>query len=235
MVEVIKQRTHPSWHKLLIECYNKLEPNYQEFLEQGGYLPTNNRLFDAFAMPKDELKYILFGQDPYPREASAIGVAFIDGAVKEIFSQNGLSKEVNRATSLRNFIKMALLAEGLIKDSSQEAIASLDKRGLIDSIYELKSNFEKNGVLLLNAALIFEDKRKSNYHAKQWQPFIKHFLDSIDSKTKLILFGNFAKAIEKKFNPKQKSILLEHPYNNTFIQNINAHKLFSPMKLLFKN
>ena len=235
MVEVIKQNTHPSWHNLLIDAFKKLEPSYQEFLKSSNYLPNNNRLFNAFAMPKDEVKYILFGQDPYPREASAIGVAFIDGAVKEIFSPTGLSKEVNRATSLRNFVKMALLADGLIEQTSQEEIAKIDKSRLINSIYELKDNFEKNGVLLLNTALIFEDKKSSNHHAKMWQPFVKELLDKIDENIKLILFGNFAKVIEKKFNPKQKSILMEHPYNTSFIQNKEAHRLFAPMKLMAKS
>ena len=234
MVEVIKQNTHPSWHNILIDAYYQLDTNYQAFLKGGNYLPTNNRLFNAFAMPKDEVKYILFGQDPYPREASAIGVAFIDGAVKEIFSQNGLSKEVNRATSLRNFIKMALLAQGLIKDTTQKEIAKVDKSNLINSIFELKDNFEKNGVMLLNAALIFEDKSKTKYHAKMWQPFIKYILKNISEDIELILFGNFAKDIIKRFNPKQKAIFLEHPYNTSFITNSNAHKLFAPMKLLLR-
>ena len=234
MVEVIKQNIHPSWHNILIDAYYQLDTNYQAFLKGGNYLPTNNRLFNAFAMPKDEVKYILFGQDPYPREESAIGVAFIDGAVKEIFSQNGLSKEVNRATSLRNFIKMALLAQGLIKDTTQKEIAKVDKSNLINSIFELKENFEKNGVMLLNAALVFEDKSKTKYHAKMWQPFIEYILKNISEDIELILFGNFAKDIIKRFNPKQKAIFLEHPYNTSFITNSNAHKLFAPMKLLLK-
>ncbi len=235
MVEIVKKYTDKSWHSLLLECCNKLDPNYKNFLINSSYLPTNSRLFNAFSMPKNKVKYILFGQDPYPREVSAIGVAFIDGGVKEIFSQSGLSKEVNRATSLRNFIKMVLMAENLIKEPSQEQIAKIDKSDLINSIHELKDNFEKSGVLLLNSALIFEDKSKSSYHAKMWQPFIEHLLKNIDRDIDLILFGNFAKVIEKKFKPKQKAIFIEHPYNNSFIENIDAHKIFYKMHLLSKN
>ena len=232
--EFVEQKAHKSWHTILIEALLKLEPNYLEFILSQEYLPSNGRIFSAFkTLPKDKVKYILFGQDPYPREASAIGYAFIDGAVKNIFSENGLSKEVNRATSLRNFTKMALVAKGLLDktNTTKEAIAKIDKSNLIDSIYELKDNFERNGVLLLNTALVFESKDRSNYHLKMWKPFIKHLLESIDKDVKLILFGNAAKKIKKDFSPKQQSIELEHPYNVSFITSNTAIELFGKMDL----
>jgi uracil-DNA glycosylase len=236
MVEFIKNSTHPSWHNILIKAVSNFSNDYLNFLKSNNYFPTNGKIFSAFkTMPKDKVKYILFGQDPYPREQSAIGYAFIDGAVKEIFSNKGLSKEVNRATSLRNFIKMELVAHDLLNpnNTTQSEIAKIDKKGLINSIYDLKNNFEKNGVLLLNVSLVFESKEKSKYHLKIWQSFIKSLLDDINSDVKLILFGNFAKDIEKKFNPKQKTIKLEHPYNHSFINNKDAHNLFKPMKLIY--
>jgi len=236
MVEFIKKNTHPSWHKTLNKAILTFDKNYLNFLKNGSYYPKDKKLFSAFkTLPKDRVKYILFGQDPYPREQSAIGYAFIDGAVKEIFSRGGFSKEVNRATSLRNFLKMELVAHNLLNfnKTSQSDIAKIDKINLINSIYDLKNNFEKNGVLLLNVSLVFESKEKSKYHLKIWQSFIKSLLDDINSDVKLILFGNFAKDIEKKFNPKQQTIKLEHPYNHTFINNKDAHNLFKPMKLIY--
>jgi len=232
--ELIVTTTHPSWHQILFDACDKLNSSYIDFILNEHYLPTNNRLFAAFGMPLNNLKYILFGQDPYPREQSAIGVAFIDGKVEQIFTAQGLSKEVNKATSLRNFIKMALVARGDLdsSDTSKEAIAKLDKSGLINSIYDLKANFEQNGVLLLNTALVFTDKKSSNFHAKEWQGFMKKLLDSISSDIELILFGNFSKKLKKSLQPKQKAIELEHPYNHTFINNPQAHKLFSSMNLL---
>ena len=78
--------------------------------------------------PLSSVRTILFGESPYPREGSANGYAFWDAAVENLWSDSGLSKAVNRATSLRNFIKMLLLARGdLNHDFSQPAIAQLDK------------------------------------------------------------------------------------------------------------
>ena len=235
--EFVKPKAHKSWQPILIDGLLKLEPSYLEFILSENYLPNSGRIFSAFkTLPKDRVEYILFGQDPYPREKSAIGYAFIDGAVESIFSKNGLSKEVNRATSLRNFTKMALVAKGLLdkSDTSKEAIAKIDKSDLIDSIYELKDNFEKNGVLLLNTALVFESKEKSNYHLKMWRPFIKYLLDSIDKDINLILFGNAAKKIKKDFSPKQHCIELEHPYNVSFVTSSVAIELFRKMELFSK-
>jgi uracil-DNA glycosylase len=229
---------HPEWQETINAAYNAIDSDYRSFIENGDFIPARSKIFNAFkTLPKSKVKYILFGQDPYPRERSAIGHAFIDGAVERIFSDKGLSKEVNRATSLRNFIKMALVADGLLtpKDLSQEAIAKIDKSTLIDSIDELRCNFEKSGVLLLNAALLFENKKASNSHVKAWRPFMQVLLESLDENVELILFGNLAKMI-KKIPESQKFLHheMEHPYNHTFILNQKALNLFAPMKLLQK-
>jgi uracil-DNA glycosylase len=229
-----------SWDTILSKAYASLEADYQRFLEEDkSYFPSKENYFNAFnTLPKEKVKYILFGQDPYPRKESAGGYAFIDTKVENLFSNSGLSKEVNRATSLRNFMKMALVASKRLTsdDTSQEAISKLDKRQLIDSIDELRHNFEKNGVLLLNTALIFTDKKSSTKHIKAWRPFIRNLLLSLEGDgVKIILFGSHAKEL-KKYLPLEnfESIELEHPYNHTFISNPKAWELFAPMNLLEK-
>ncbi len=231
--------SYASWETLLSKAYASLDKNYQRFLEEDhDYFPSKEQYFNAFkTLPKDKVKYILFGQDPYPRRQSAGGYAFIDTNVKKLFSQSGLSKEVNRATSLRNFIKMALLARGDLKeDTSQESIAKVDKTDLIDSIDALRENFEKSGVLLLNTALIFTDKKSSTKHIKAWRPFVQSLLTSLEEDApKLILFGTHAKDLKKKFSLEKFEIIeMEHPYNTTFIHNEKALELFGNMNLLEK-
>ena len=227
---------HKSWQATIDNAYQTLDQEYRRYLQtDNDYFPQREDIFNAFSLPKTNTKYILFGQDPYPRKQSAIGYAFIDGAVERIFSDKGLSKEVNKATSLRNFIKMCLYVEGLIdKEATQEQIASLDKTKLIDSIEELKQNFLRSGVLLLNMGLVFENKKQSRYHIKMWRPFIKALLAQLESDDiELILFGSIAKEIEK-FNLDLPMHCLEHPYNPSFIQNPLANAIFSPMHLLKK-
>lgn len=217
-----------------------ISQSYLEFLEKNtNYIPKKENIFNAFkTLKKNDVKYVLFGQDPYPRELSATGYAFIDGNVKDIFSSTGtLNREVNRATSLRNFIKMALVARGDLNkdDLSPQAISSLDKSNFINDIWQLKYNFEKNGVLLLNTALVFTDKKSCVFHAKEWEAFILGTIDKLDSqKVKLILFGSFAQNLYKNNQSLQKfdAFACEHPYNISFITNKDVLNFFRPMDLL---
>ncbi len=226
-----------SWKDILENAFDALDDEYLEFLKtDNSYFPNQKNFLNAFkTLPLEKTKYILFGQDPYPREESAIGYAFIDGKVKSIFSENGLSKEVNRATSLRNFMKMAFVCEGKLEDDfSKEAVALIDKTPYIKSIHELKDNFERNGVLLLNMALIFTAKEDSKKHVKAWNSFIKALLEGLkDKEIELILFGKMAEVLEKLEETKSfKKHTMPHPYNIGFITDSNAHRLFKPMRLL---
>jgi uracil-DNA glycosylase len=226
------------WEPILLPALEALAGEYREWLLAGeGYIPVRERILAAFSTLKpQEVKYILFGQDPYPREESAIGYAFIDGRVKEIFTPTGLSKEVNRATSLRNFVKMALVADGLLDpaDTSQAAIAAMGKEGLISTMDELRRNFERAGVLLLNTALVFENKENSRRHIRAWKGFVERLMEGMGAYgPEMILFGTHAAAVKKlKGAGGLRAIELEHPYNHSFILNPKAHALFGPMHLL---
>jgi len=229
-----------SWNDILNQAFDALDKEYQEFLDKdSGYIPNKDNYLNAFkTLPLEDVKYILFGQDPYPRVESASGYAFIDSNVKTLFAPNGLSKEVNKATSLRNFIKMLLVSMGRLssQDTSQQAISKIPKDDLIDSIDNLRANFEQNGVLLLNMALVFTDKKDSTKHIKEWRRFIEVLLSKLqDRDITLILFGNHAKDIQKRFDLSSFHIIhTPHPYNTSFITNKDAQNLFGSMKLLEK-
>ena len=229
---------HSSWQDILEDCFSVFDDEYLEFLQKdSNYFPDKENFLNAFkTLPLDQTKYILFGQDPYPREESAIGYAFIDGKVKTLFSEHGLSKEVNRATSLRNFIKMLLVCDGKLKeDFSKEAVSKIDKSKYIQTIHSLRENFEKNGVLLLNMALVFSSKEESKKHIKAWRGFVHKFLELLcDKDIELILFGKIAQDVEKIDEARCfKKHILPHPYNISFITDPKAHELFKPMNLLY--
>jgi uracil DNA glycosylase len=107
------------------------------------------------------VRYVLVGEGPYPRPESATGVCFMDGAVGELWSETGLSKPVNRATSLRNFMKMLLVADGQLNmdDTGGAALAPIAKAaragGAIQTLAELQDKLIGQGFLLLNASLVF--------------------------------------------------------------------------------
>ena len=227
------------WREILTHSLASLDYSYLKFLnETDDYFPDRNTFLNAFKHLKPgEVKYILFGQDPYPRKESAIGEAFIDGAVESLWSADGgLSKQVNRATSLRNIIKMLLYAHGYLTDDfSPAAIKKVNKEGFIKSIFDLRDNFVSNGVLLLNAALIFTSSKESAFHIKKWQPFIRSLLTQLPGKPTLILLGKFAQKHIGNLTEAQNytKVEFEHPFNYSFITSKDVVEFFKPMKLLF--
>ena len=104
-----------SWRPILLaglQAVHQAAPDYLPTLAGDDFLPNGGRLFAAFKQPLAAVRYVLVGEGPYPRPDSATGVCFMDGAVSSLWSDKGLSKQVNRATSLRNFMKMLLVADG---------------------------------------------------------------------------------------------------------------------------
>jgi len=232
--------TDKSWHDCLKKSLCQMDQEYLNHLYNDcQWIPNHKKIFSAFSIPAQKVKYVLFGESPYPRVESANGYAFWDSKVVDLWSETGLNKNVNRATSLRNIIKMLLLADNKLKanDLTQDSIARINKNDLIQTNDELFYNLTKNGFLLLNASPVLQstDVKKD---AKQWQPFIKEilkFLYKQNPKTKLILFGKIAKSIDKITEQlDMPKLYSEHPYNLSFITNKDILNFFKPLQLLKK-
>jgi uracil-DNA glycosylase len=222
-------KTHHSWHNILKKALSHMDQHYLIALSKDDtWLPGKDKIFNAFQLSLDKLKRILFGESPYPRQISANGFAFWDNAVKSLWSEKGLSKEVNRATSLRNFMKMLLTIEN--------KSVSCDKSHFVQTLDELFHNLLNHGFLLLNATLVYRKDRVKE-DAKYWRPFLAVLLDEIykhKPATELIFFGKIAQQIEPLILHPYKKIVSEHPYNLTFIQNPVVLKYFKQFHLLEK-
>lgn len=230
----------PSWQLCLKEALEKMDANYLEKLYSNAHwLPGHEKIFNAFSLPVNKVNFVLFGESPYPRVNSAIGYAFWDAAVTDLWSNKGLSKAVNRATSLRNIMKMLLIAESTLDPlhTSQEDIANLNKEKFVQTNFELFNNFLNHGFLLLNASLVLQltAVRKD---ALAWYPFIKHVLDFLlqhRPTAHFVLFGSIANAIDKLIaHYPVKKLYAEHPYNHSFITNPKVIEFFQPLHLLVK-
>jgi uracil-DNA glycosylase len=229
---------HNSWHNCLKQALTTLDKNYLASLTtQTDWLPGRTQIFNAFSLPVTDVKYVLFGESPYPRAQSANGYAFWDAAVTDLWSPTGLSKPVNRATSLRNILKMLLLAANKLapEQLTQSAIAQLDKRSLIQNNQQLFGNLLKKGFLLLNATPVLRTGQVRQ-DARAWQPFLKvvlQFLVEQNPNVQFILFGNIANEINSILPiSDQKKLYAEHPYNISFINNPTVLDFFRPLELL---
>lgn len=245
----------PSWQPILsagLEAMAEAHPTYFPELVHDAYLPTEGRLFAAFAQPLDAVRYVLVGEGPYPRPESATGFCFMDGAVQSLWSESGLSKQVNRATSLRNFMKMLLVANGQldIAHTSGEVMAHIAlKARAIGSRYiqtreDLQDKLTQQGFLLLNAALVFRPHVPPLKEAKAWLPFLQTVLAGLADYAEavgtpsptLVLWGKIAEQLKAlPANERFPKAVSEHPYNLSFIGNTTMQELFGTMHLLDKN
>jgi uracil-DNA glycosylase len=233
----------PSWQAPLLAGLNAVArayPDYLPALAADHYLPTGQRLFAAFALPLHAVRYVLVGEGPYPRAESATGVCFMDGAVGDLWSDAGLSKPVNRATSLRNFMKMLLVADGQLDAGATGAAelapvaANARANGSIQTLAQLQGNLVRRGFLLLNAALVFRPHVPPVIEARAWQPFLQTVLGALaGSGAKLVLWGKIAEQLKKLPEcAALEQVCSEHPYNLSFIGHAEMHALFGPMQLL---
>lgn len=241
---------HPSWRPVLLQGLQAVfdaDPDYLPALVQAPYLPTGQRLFAAFAQPQDDVAYILVGEGPYPRAASATGFCFMDGAVDSLWSSHGLSTPVNRATSLRNFIKMLLVADGQLSAANTSGTAlspvaaAARANGAIQTLSQLQDNFMRHGFLLLNAALVFRDHVAPLQDAKAWRPFLQTVLVALAERAQtqgraapvLVLWGKLAQQLQRlPVSGRFPQVQSEHPYNLSFIVNPAMQALFGPLQLL---
>lgn len=226
----------PDWYPLIDKALAAMDTAYlASIIACDDWLPGKAALFSAFSLPLADTRYILLGESPYPRAASANGYAFWDAAVGELWSATGLTKPVNRATSLRNMIKMLLYARGdLTHDFSPPAIAALDKRNYITTLDELFANFMQAGILLLNATLVYQ-KNQVKLHARHWRRFMDVLLSEIfhqNHHIELILLGNIAQKLE--VDAKRLALLAKHPYNISFITDPDVVKFFQPFDFLMR-
>ena len=225
---------HSQWQEIISKALEVLPQDYRIILDQtNDWLPGAPRLLNAFNLPLDAMNYILLGESPYPRAASANGYAFWDNAVHALWSDTGFSKPVNRATSLRNFLKMLLVARGeLQQDVSQAAIAAIDKQHLQQTAAQLFEGMLHQGFLLLNASLVYR-AGEVNFHAKQWLPFLQSVLQQVacvKPQVQVLAFGRIAAQLTK--DCPLPVLHAEHPYNISFIHNPAVLSVFKPLDLL---
>jgi uracil-DNA glycosylase len=236
-------RAHPSWHPHLLnglEAMMRAQPSYLPELAADNYLPTEQRLFAAFSLPIDKVRYVLVGEGPYPRAESATGVCFMDGAVGELWCASGLSKPVNKATSLRNFMKMLLVADQRLQSGNTGGAAmapiaaEVEARNHIRTLAQLQDNLTAHGFLLLNASLVFRAHVAPAIDARAWLPFLETILQALmPAAPTLVLWGKIAEQLRKlPCTASFPQVASEHPYNLSFIDHVGMQDLFRPMRLL---
>ena len=137
-------------------------------------IPQRHLTFRALRQDLDRVSVVIFGQDPYPREASATGLAFCDGEV--------VSWQDTLSPSLRNIIKAACIWKQVAEPKTP--VGSLRKTLAHLQVKEQNQWFQDlldQGVMWLNTALTFSGKEKPalDRHTRFWAPVIEAIVQVI--------------------------------------------------------
>lgn len=221
MAEILKKILTDFWYEKLEGTITK-NKDWEKFLgeEREKTLPSLENTFVALNNIKhNEVQVVIFGQDPYPREQSAIGYAFWDGAVK--------SWDDALSPSIRNIFKSVLVSKNYVESTAKIAeIRKVVKKENILGPDDFFKNSIKQGVLWLNASLTFTsvDKKDLERHLKFWKPIIEKIIEVLvneNEKLVFIFWGSKAKDFQKiiqnaKGKAKYEFVENCHPMLDTF-------------------
>lgn len=168
--------------------------------------PDEKDIFNAFNDLKPaDIRVLVIGQDPYP-SGKAIGFAFL------------LNKTVSENDSLYYILK------AINKDQA------ISFKNITRAEDKYKMWVKENGVLLLNTALTFNDRKSKIKHQEAWKPFIRQIIAKLlgcEGKLVVFLWGDdamltFVKCLDKvEIKRKIKIFTCYHPSK---VNDINGRK-----------
>jgi len=196
-----KVKIEESWKRVLADEFEKEYFKILSGFVKGEYktgvtYPNPKDIFRAFDMcPFDQVKVVIFGQDPYHGAHQANGLSFAvnEGIVLPPSLQN-IFKEVEADIGLKSEI-----------DKTNKRSGDL-------------SRWAKQGVLLLNATLTVRASSPGSHQGKGWETFTTEAIKKLSDEREhlvFILWGNYAKEKGKVID-RRKHLVLESPHPSPF-------------------
>lgn len=178
----MKPSYHPSWEPILGPVLEQHWPHIEKELAAGDFLPAPADVFRAFTLPRDEVRVLIVGQDPYPTPGHPMGMAFS--------TQPG----VRPPRSLVNIYRE--LYEDIKVPSREDGDLSA---------------WQQQGVMLLNRVLTVAPGKPGSHRGLGWQPVTEAAIRSLNRRPMVaILWGRDAQACAK-FLPDVPCIESSHP------------------------
>ena len=164
---------HPEWQEEL-ERHKDLIDSIDLFLRKREIAPSHDLVFRALSNPIASTKVVIFGQDPYPTQGHAHGLAFsVEALVSPL------------PPSLRNIYKE------LYSD-----LAILRTLGDI-------GDWQEQGVMLINRILSTEVGQSMAHSKLGWQEVTETVAQALGKRNVIaVLWGNTALELKKYFNPE---------------------------------
>ena len=166
----VLSRVHPDWLEVLdfkkanqiLNILNK-QPN--------SYAPNEHDVFNVFATSPYDVRVVMVGQDPYPTDGDAMGLAF----------------SVNRSEKLPKSL------QNIFKEIASDCGGQIRRNGNL-------RDWQRQGVFLVNRVLTVEIGRANSHTGIGWEEFTEGAISHLGSKGAVGLFmGKSAGAMSKYF------------------------------------
>jgi uracil-DNA glycosylase len=181
-----------SWQPVVGEEVQK--PYYQEltkFLEaerrQHTVFPPKDEVFTALELtPHDQIRVLLLGQDPYPGEGQAHGLAF----------------------SVRPGVKLPQSLVNIFKELHDDLGCRIPNNGYL-------APWAKQGVLLLNTVLTVRAHAPNSHKGKGWEKFTDAIISELGDRDDPVVFllwgGHAQKKIRLIDADRHPIVQMAHP------------------------
>lgn len=164
--------------------FEKLKKTVDEEYEKHTVYPPKDKIFSAFALPFEEVKVVVIGQDPYHGEGQANGMAF------------AVETGVQLPPSLQNIFKEIESDLGIKMQGST------------------LTGWASQGVLMLNTVLTVRAATPQSHSQIGWQEFTDAVIEKLAKREKPLVFMLWgANALKKKPLIGKQHLVLEsvHP------------------------
>lgn len=171
-----------AWKSILIKRIATLT-KLSAILDDKNYLPIKNNIWNALSYVKpEEVRVIILGQDPYPTEGHAMGLAF--SIEKDIRPLPG---------SLRNIFKELESDLGIIRT---------------DGCLE---DWAKQGILLLNTVLTVEIGNPQSHSKIGWEDVTNEIIGALTKRNIIFVLWGRSAQVKKKLLTGESILEAAHP------------------------
>ncbi len=164
------------WELLPKDWQKVLDKETLDLIEErigSNFQPDRESVFSAFAVPIEEVKVLIVGQDPYPNSEHAMGLAFsVPSSVSKI------------PPSLTNIFKELKSDLGIVRTNGD------------------LTDWTNQGVMLLNRSLTIGRDGRETHKDLGWEVFTKQVIEVLARRgVKGILWGKQAQSFQSYFFP----------------------------------
>lgn len=157
-----------SWDEFLAPHKGRI----REILSNRNFAPEYEKVFAALALPLDEVKVVIFGQDPYPTAGQATGLAF---------------------SIPRNFQPLPPTLKNIYRELSDDV-------GVVTPSHGDLSSWSEQGVLLLNRTLTISAGESNSDQKIGWREITDAIAQELGQrKVCAILWGKNAEELSRFF------------------------------------